>query len=106
MWLVGCIKRINREEREVLKERGKNLSGLCVPGDSKNYEFSPPPSQPWLDPDATGHYPALSDGHPRVGFNLLSEFLFLGRIGDRAGIGHDRVCNVVEGEEGITIAMP
>ena len=74
MWLVGCIS---------------------------HDELSPLPSHPWRDSDAIGHCPALLNGHPCVGVHVLSEFLFMGGIGGGAGIGHDRVRDILKNEERI-----
>ena len=59
-------------------------------------ELSPLPSHPWRDSDAIGHCPALLNGHPCVGVHVLSEFLFVGRIGGGTGIGYDWICDVLE----------
>ncbi len=63
------------------------------------YELSSSPPQPRRDPDASGHRPALPDGHPCIGIYILSEFLFLGRLGRGNGVGHDRFRAVFEGQE-------
>ena len=69
----------------------------CISHDDK----SPLPPQPWPGPHVSGRDPALFDGHPRIGVHVLLEFLFMGRIGGRLVVRHDRVCDVYESEEGL-----
>ena len=66
-----------------------------------NYEQSPPPAQPRLDPDAIGRDPAFYDGHPHDRVHVLFEFLLMGCIRKRIAYGLHRCGNVVEDGERI-----
>ena len=67
------------------------------------YELSTPLGKPWIDPDAVGHRPALSDVNSRIGINILPEFFLLGSVGVRLIPRGDWDCNLGKDKERVAL---
>lgn len=72
----------------------------------RNDEQSTLPSQPRLDPDDPGHYPALLDADPHSRVDILPELFLVGRVCGRIVSGRYRCCNMGEDEERVINPLP